>query len=104
MSSVKEDLIKARAKIEKGWCKGTEAQNENGRPVPPDSAEAVAFCIFGATPGAALPPLRTALRVRLRRPPWDPASLADYNDRPWRTKDEVLSLFDEAIALVEKDE
>ncbi len=100
----KELLLQARAKIEKGWCKGAEAKDEGGRSVPPDSAEAVAFCIFGATPGAALPPLRTALRVRLGRPPWDPASLADYNDGPWRTKEEILALVDKAITLAEKDE
>ncbi len=98
----KELLLHARAKIEKGWCQHSEAQGADGCSVSPDSAEAVAFCILGAIPGHVIPLLRTALRARLGCPPWIPVSLAHYNDATERTKDEILSLFDEAITLAEE--
>jgi len=100
----KEMLLQARAKIEAGWCQYNEAKDENGSPVASFSAEAVSFCILGAAHGEALPPLRTALRARLGLPEWVRVSLADYNDAKGRTQAEVLSLFDEAIALAEKGE
>jgi len=92
----KEMLLQARAKIEAGWCQYNEAKDENGSPVASFSAEAVSFCILGAAHGEALPPLGL--------PEWVRVSLADYNDAKGRTQAEVLSLFDEAIALAEKGE
>jgi len=102
MSTLKEDLIKAREKIEKGWCQRVTARNATGRAVPYNAPEAVCFCILGAVlavteyPTYSIETLFKALRARSV----GSISLNAYNDS--RTKRDVLSLFDDAIKLAEE--
>ena len=99
MNTLKDDLIKARSFIERGWTQGTYARNANGQPTLCTGPDAVAWCMGGACKIAvgynslfACLPLRVALGsvVKSEVPP--------YNDAPGRTKEEVLAVFDKAIA------
>ena len=109
MSSVKEDLIKARAKIEKGWCQGVAARDINGESVHATSSDAVQFCILGA-----LGSVRGRISVEGTSwlyhaihngaPKLGGFTISAYNDAPWRTQEEVLAIFDKAIALAEEEE
>ncbi len=102
MSTLKEDLIKAREKIEKGWCQRVTARSATGRAVPYNAPEAACFCILGAVhavseyPAYSIEILFKALRAR----GVGGVSLNAYNDS--RTKRDVLSLFDDAITLAEE--
>ena len=48
MNTLKEDLLKVRAKIEKGWCQGSLARDADQHPVDVRAPEAVTFCVVGA--------------------------------------------------------
>lgn len=102
--SVKEGLIKARAKVEEGWCQGAAARDKGGLAVAATSSDATRFCILGAINAARLDngvsvigELYCALKCEAGE-----SSLAGFNDAPGRTQEEVLALFDKAIARVEE--
>lgn len=105
---VKELLIRARGRIEKGWCQGAYAKNADGDGVGATDPDATSFCIRGAI--LAVGPLDYSVRSpaygllenvvdRISQSPCD--SLAGYNDAPERTQAEVLAVFDAAIALAD---
>lgn len=48
-----EILTAARARVERGWCKGTMACTSEGAPVPPSSQHAACYCAVGALMSAA---------------------------------------------------
>lgn len=103
MSTLKEDLIKAREKIEKGWCQGVTARNAKGRAVSFNATEAARFCILGAVHAVTEYPAYSIeiLFKAMRAQGVGSISLNAYNDS--RTKRDVLSLFDDAIKLAQED-
>jgi len=101
--TVKEDLITARAKVETGWCQGTNARDAQGQPILAEYPDATKFCAMGALVSvcghyfpAHLSVLCSVLQGRDHQ--W---TVSAYNDHPSRTQEEVLALFDKAIARVE---
>ncbi len=102
MSDVLEGLKRAKALIERGWTQHTRARDAAGDPTHADSADAVMFCVDGACVRVAFETgidgwaiadrLETALGKRGFN-----ASIARWNDRPDRTKEEVLALMEEVI-------
>ncbi len=105
MSDVKLTLIEARQKISEGWTQGAYARMSNevddGGRVPVDSPLATCWCSVGAvsavTPsGVYSTPYLAKLREILDVPTI--ADIIQWNDDSFRTKEEVLDLFDRAIA------
>lgn len=93
----KEILIAAKANIEKGWCQGVPAIDAYGNPVLPGAESACAFCILGALRRAG--GFTGAVDARNAIAELVPHGLvANWNDTAGRTKEEVLALFDKAIA------
>jgi hypothetical protein len=88
-------LRKARRRLEKGWCKGSYAVDQNGLQVPSTSRRAVKWCMLGAidydpySNQAALKHLAECSPMS-----W---LIATYNDAPRRTKRQVLAVVDCAI-------
>lgn len=92
-----ETLRAARIRIEKGWCQGALAKAADGRTVMPDDPSAVSWCVFGATwGGAELSPADHAVVAA-----HGDSFVADWQDEPERTREEVIALLDKAIALEE---
>lgn len=106
-----ETLEAARALLARGWTQNVCARNEKGEGVGSRAPEAVCWCALGAInavtsssfEGAAV---RAAVyqaildSVRSRHPFLD---LSGWNDRPNRTQEEVLELFDAAIARLKSE-
>jgi hypothetical protein len=97
---IKDVLITARARCEKGWCQKAAAVDAEGNRVDTVSDEAVAWCMLGGM-------------VECDYDTWDPARnllmefldgqyISQFNDTPGRTKEEVLAIFDKAIAAAEE--
>jgi hypothetical protein len=91
-----EVLLAAKDRILDGWTQGAYARNAAGESVYADNPEAVAWCARGAVLadirtrayGAALDVLDGAT----------PVSVALFNDDwPTTTKEQVVSLFDDAV-------
>jgi hypothetical protein len=87
ISQVTESLISGRRRLEAGWCQNT-CQTRRwewpGRVVE-------SFCMIGAGGDP-----ESLLRA-IRRLGYDPRDVPAFNDAPWRTKEEVLAVYDEAI-------
>lgn len=105
MTSIKEDLIAARAKVEKGWCQGVAARTSKGVSVSFADPAAARSCILGALYATTKDPVgvQTCLYTALRNRGISDLSLSAYNDIKGRTKKSVLALFDEAIRCVEEE-
>lgn len=102
MNVLKEDLIKARAKIEAGWCQGAFARDKDQHPADALSVEAVSFCVIGAVLACTDDHIRALhLLLRVLNADGSAGCLSTFNDAPSRTKDEVLALFDKTIARME---
>lgn len=84
----------ARARIAKNWCQDCEIKIER-RWYAPWSFK-TSYCAIGAIEDKE--DLRMVLLHQLGIPFGDYDDIADWNDAPDRTKEEVLELFDEAIA------
>lgn len=91
-----EILKEARRLIaEKGWTQGVYARHANGNLIDPMEGNAACFCSLGAIwkvggileHAFAVIALEGVIGI----------SLAEWNDDPSRTKEEVLAAFDEAI-------
>lgn len=105
MSDVKLTLIEARQKISEGWTQGAYARMSNevddGGKVYADSRLATCWCSVGAV-GAVTPeamsslPALNKIKEVMNWP--STADIIQWNDDPTRTKEEVLDLFDRAIA------
>ena len=100
-----EILREAKRLIEeKGWCQGADAIDRRGRPVLARSGDAASFCIAGALFAASFAEHGEEQAIKLFRhciP--ETLSLAQWNDEPLRTPEQVLAAFDRAIALAEAD-
>jgi hypothetical protein len=98
-----EVLRKARGLIEKGWCQGVYAKDENGKPCDPNSAAAESFCVYGALRRWAqrYSDEYDAATDRLGEEPECQHGISLFNDHEDRTQAEVLALFDRTIAKLE---
>lgn len=101
-----ELLIKAREKIRQGWTQNVSARNSDNYPVNVDALEAVAWCALGAI-WAVRGTYETqddAERELCKTIDREYAySIAEWNDKPGRTKEEVLDLYDRTINRVRKE-
>jgi hypothetical protein len=102
MTEVVEKLQEARALIERGWCKFASAKTAHGNHVDPTSEYAVSWCAYGAITRVEPDSNEAfvALLMRLELPAeWDDENaIGDYNDDVRTTKEDILALFDRAIA------
>ena len=90
-------LLAAANRLEAGgWCQHVGARNARGWPVHPDDPTAVQWCAMGAifATGADAKTMTAAIRLAESRldsvPPW---KLVPWQDRPYRTVAEVITLF-----------
>jgi hypothetical protein len=95
-------LREARQRIERGWCQGTWARTGDGAPTHSQDERANQWCALGALScvGALLNGdnfLHMALPAGWKL-------VGDFNDAPGRTKEDILALYDRAIALAERQE
>lgn len=97
-----EILRAAKALIDEPgkWTKNTEARDRGGEPTYPDGVDACSFCMVGAINRAARRPDERVLAMNAIRPVGWP-SLDRWNDHRERTHHEVMTRFDETIALLE---
>jgi len=85
------------------WIKNSAAQDKNGKPTYPFSADAVCWCISGALDKAAAfetsgyQKARDILESLINQP------IPMWNDTRGRTHKEVLELLDQAIKLAENE-
>jgi hypothetical protein len=95
--------------VEKGWCKGAYARDEAG--IPSTLGTGISFCAGGAH-------WKSLMKYNIRRlsaeghltssfylldeaTPRNYVSISDFNDAPETTLDDVLALYDRAIAAAE---
>ncbi len=96
--TLREVLVEARRILENvGWCQGTYARDENSVAILTDDPGACQFCVMGALYFASddsdvEEEARALLNTVVE------GSIVAYNDAPGRTKEEVLAVFDLAIA------
>ena len=93
-------LIRARALVERGWCRDAFARDAARNPVPPTSERAVAWDAFGALLAAGLPENRERLLYRAldrlqNAIPGD--GIIRFNNQQG-TVQPILDAFDRAIA------
>lgn len=99
----KEILIAARKLIDKPekWCKGWYMNNANGNRVS-DSKLAASYCLVGACNVNAVNlsevELHAAHNALIKALPTNHTLLADFNDSLDTTHDDVMKLYDRAIA------
>jgi hypothetical protein len=102
-------LSRARSLILDGWCQGADARDAVGREVLPWSREAQAWSVLGALVGGdgvgrsqigVIPILELGEAIVALGEAGDTHSLQAWNDQAGRTQDEVLALFDRALAVV----
>ena len=81
------------------WTQGSFARNIRGRCVPVDDETACSFCTSGAI-DKAYSDYHTNYQLRFKLEEYlyaktDNFSIADWNDDPTRTKEEVISVLKE---------
>jgi hypothetical protein len=88
--------MKAYELVEKGWTQGATARNKYGIETHHRSAEAVCWCAVGAICAAYMVSLEDySGMVKAEEKIGSLESLADWNDDPARTQDEVVNLLKE---------
>lgn len=95
--TVADALRDARARICQGWCQGHLAEDRNGREVVPNADDAVRWCLLGAIDTNEAEEMIRAL-LHHRGIDW---GVSRWNDAMEREQEDVLALFDEAIAMAE---
>ena len=100
--TTKEVLVKAKALVEKGWTQEVSARDDYGYHVEPTDSNACYWCATGALQ-AVLP--RNVLfsdycDLLTREAPCD---IILFNDDADTTKEDILKVYDEAIARCEDD-
>lgn len=110
--SILNVLIAARARISdrSEWCKGAEARNAQGASVDPRSPAAVRWCATGALARegeydpafpAAVAAIAWAIADFL---PAGRVFVSAYNDDDRTTHEDILALYDRAIARAREKE
>jgi hypothetical protein len=105
-------LTDARALVARGWCQSGDARDAGGRTVAPGSADACCWSLLGAIVASSGGPERlrsdrrtladvakASLAIGLAT---GEESLRDWNDAPGRTAEEVVTAFDDALALLDR--
>ena len=97
---VLEVLKRARALLapEGAWCQGVIARGKRGVSVDPRGGYAVSFCAAGALLAAGDSGHRANNFLFSHLPYQQPIAIGDWNDLPERTHQDVLDVFDRAIA------
>ena len=107
-------LVEARDAIRSGWTKFAPARNKAGKRVDILDGSATCWCLTGSLDRVyfqdpdthwggpdELHPLRVAHELLVRFVPKTEygivATLADYNDLPSTTREDVIAMFDKAI-------
>ncbi len=102
-----EIVREARAKIERGWCKGRLAQNAEGMGCAPSSAEAAAWCLRGALCAEeySYGCIQAMDAVVRELPRWACERIPLFNDAGGTYLEDVLDVLSRAerILLEEKD-
>lgn len=88
-----------------GWCQGNLAIDSLGKAVGVKSPSACAFCTFGALWRTEYerPDLKEAVIVAERVLYHLVSAVANWNDTPGRTKEDVLVLLDRTIKYVKAE-
>jgi len=101
METVSETLLRLADEIEQHperWTTQHSARNREGDPVGVHSEEACAWCLFGLLMRFANSPfvnlLDTEIYARVRKVVGE--SLAEYNDAPGRTPQDIVATLREA--------
>ena len=116
--TTKEILVKAQKLIEQGWCQGEFARDENGKIVSPYNEKACSWCASGAirvtivsNGQTSLKPYRLLQEIISKKPIEystiifsDSDAIAAFNDHPKTTQNDILELFDKAIARCDNDD
>lgn len=87
---------------EGAWIQGAFAADFNGENVLPSDKRAVCWCALGAIAREIGDQYSEALRVF--REYLDELSITEWNDYPYRTKEQVLNTFDKVIASIFTEE
>lgn len=105
-TEVIQGLKQARVLLERGWTTGKTARNNRGESVSVYDPTACSFCVLGAVwrVGGYVAPLGGRMedlvrRVVRARVPLGSHAPGTYNDAEGRTKEEILSVIDDAIEL-----
>ena len=98
MNKTTELLTEARARIARGWTQGANARNAAGGVTLAWAEEAVCWDTMGAVAcrdddWTTAEPAWAALRAAVGGETW----VAEWNDAPGRTREDVLALYDRAI-------
>lgn len=113
-------LKNARSLLMQGWAKEALARDAEGNSVHPLSLKACSWCARGALTAASeekrfafddaptsfedyTGPLPLAIIFLESQMEDDFGSLAYYNDKPYRTKEQIINLYDRAIASLESE-
>lgn len=127
---LKKVLERARELVSLGWCQGDLAQDEFGSTIPDSSPNAKSFCTIGAIDRALyealewnwnmvitqplapksvmLKDLYNATKIELLKalgikdPVAHSFGIVSFNDKPGRTQEQVIELFDNAIANMKR--
>jgi hypothetical protein len=102
--TTKEVLIAARAKIEQGWCQCYFAMDAEGNAVPSSDPAACRWCAVGALRSFIALGGENYYEARDRMERQHPQGLMHFNDIVADSKEQVLRLFDKAIAETPDDQ
>jgi len=94
------ELKRVRARIAKGWCRGSSAKDSLGFEVSAFNDQAVQFCLLGAIYREGASPVIPVLAELINAKRGCPF-LAEFNDTT--NKQAVLELLDEAITKCSGD-
>jgi hypothetical protein len=107
--TTKAILFRARALIERGWCQGVDARDENGQRINPWNPGARSWSLLGALVTAEDTEADVVAHVELDQfaravallgEVTGTSSLQEWNDEAGRTHEQVLAVFDSAVVLL----
>ena len=113
--TTKEVLTQARVLVEQGWTQKVCARNANGDRVATNDPDACMFCATGAVSAAIMKSAKNQDakadeaffgavnlldNITLK---CDSGCAENFNDHPKTTKEDILELFDKAIARCQND-
>lgn len=95
-------LIKARAKLRRGWCQGPAAMARSGKAVMPRSPTACKWCAYGAVLASTRRSAAIGWAMRMFEQA-NRTNMIRYNEGRGRNKNAVIAAFDRAIAKAQRD-